>query len=179
MLATLEPKSLWHREPKPEDSLAVGVYSAALECLKLFGQGWTRQSQRCHLDEYEPSVVRFHLRNWQQLVAAANGMSAAGAEPIGSAGEVDARRTLISIKSDMEQGTDHGLYTVLNWRMAERIYKRQGREDVFEQRRAKFRATWREELPREPWQPLAEAICIERISRCLGWYPHDLCKEMA
>lgn len=179
MLATLEPPrvSLWHREPKPEDSLQVGVYSAALKAILLLGQGWTRNQPRCEIDTYEPLNVARYLRNWEQLASLAESTSSPGAEPIGTAGEVDARRTLISIKADLEQGTDHGLYTILNWRMAEKIYRRQGRQARYDQRYATFRATWREDFTPEPWAPLAEAACIERIARCCGWFPHANCEN--
>lgn len=178
-LAMPEPvhRSLWHRDPRPEDDQAVRLYTAALEVIRLLGQGWTRNKPHCDLDTYSPEVVRHRLRHFSELIAAANGVGASGADAIGSAGETDSRRTLMAIKADIEQGTDHGLYTILNWRQAERIYKRQQRHDRYRERLALFRATWREDLAPEPWGPLAEAICIERIARSLGWYPHETCEE--
>lgn len=184
MLAILEPvrlTSLWHREPKSEEKrreqeallASIEVLTHALDALRLLSQGWTRQTMTCEIDTYEPAVVRHRLRHFSELISAANGMGASGAEAIGTSGEVDSRRTLMAIKADIEQGTDHGLYTILNWRAAERIYRRQGRQARYDQRYATFMATFRDELTPEPSQPLAEAVCIERIARCLGWYPHE------
>lgn len=173
------PGPLWTGQPRPEDVQDVQLYSAALEAIQFLTKGWTRQSHRCDLDIYEPAVVRHHLRHWNELASLAEATSSPGSEAIGTAGEVDARRTLISIKADLEQGTDHGLYTILNWRQAERIYQRQNRQSVYDQRYAHFRVTWREEFTREPSAPLAEAVCIERIARSLGWYPHAVCEDVA
>lgn len=128
----------------------------------------------CTIGDYRPDIVRYRLRNWRELVDACNGMSAAGAEPIGSAGEVDARRDQIAMLADLQQGTDEALWSILNWRAAERIYSRQGRLPRYRQRRATFLATWRDELTKEPTDTnVAEGVCIERISRALGWYEHE------
>lgn len=165
----------WTGHVKPEDDQAVRLYSATLEVIRLLGQGWTRNLAHCDLDEYCPEVVRWRLRNWPELAAAANGMSSAGAEPIGSAGEVDARRGIVAIKADLERGTDAGLADILHWQQVARIYRRQERFKVYLAKRSTFDAR-DPDLEHEPWTPLAEAICIERIARRLGWRPHYFCE---
>lgn len=166
------PGPLWTGQPRPEDDAQVRLWQVVAELVALLERGWTRNLTTCAIDEYEPRVVRFRLQHFDELISAANGTSAAGAEAIGSAGETDSRRTLIAIKADLEQATDFGLASILNWRQAERIYKRQWRHDTYRWRLATFRATWREEFTPEPSPALAESICIERISRMLGWRPH-------
>lgn len=175
----ITPGPLWRREPRPEDDQAVRLAEAILAAMELLERGWLRNLPRCDIDTYEPSAIRHRLRNWEELEAAANGVGSSGAEAISSAGEIDSRRTLISIKADIEQGTDEGLWTVLNWRAAERIYKRQWRHARYRERLARFRATWREDFQPEPSPAIAEAVCIERISRCLGWRPHAVCENNA
>lgn len=168
------PSILWAGGAHPGDEAEVRLLQAALEAIHLLSRGWTRQNQRCDIDEYEPDVIRFHLNHWGELTAAAHGMSSAGAEPIGSAGEVDARRTLIAIKSDLELGTDLALADILHWRSVVRIYKRQERWSVYLDKRASF--TPKPDVELEPWGPLAESACIRRIATRLGWRPHLKCE---
>lgn len=183
MLATLgEPRqSLWLREPRAEDSAEVSRYSATLEVMRLLVQRCVRNAPCCEIDEYEPNVVRHRLRHFPELVAACQGMSAAGAEPIGSAGEVDARRDQIAMLADLKDGTDErgkdrfgcprGLGDILHWRSVSRIYKRQLRWQEYLEMREVFE--YRADLAREPSDPaVAEGVCIERIARALGWFPH-------
>jgi hypothetical protein len=181
VLATLEPPrvSLWHAEPKDEDKPRLHAEEqlrrATQEAVDLIFKAWTRNLPHCDIDLYEPLNVYHRLRNWEELESAANGVGSSGAEAIGSAGEIDSRRTLIAIKADIEQGTDHALWAILNWRAAERIYIRQHRRERYRQRFATFWATWRDDITPEPADSaIAEAACVQRISRALGWYPHSI-----
>lgn len=185
VLATLEPvrlTSLWHREPRQEDVEQVNRHSIVLEAMQLLVERYVRNAPRCEIDEYEPNIVRHRLQHFPELVAAAQGMSAAGAEPIGSAGEVDARRDQIAMLADLKDGTDErgvdrfgqprGLGDILHWRSVAKIYKRELRWTEYLDMRARF--TYHDGLAREPAdQAVAEGVCIERISRALGWYPHE------
>lgn len=179
MLATLERESLWRAAPpRQEDTHAQSMWRATQETVDLIFKAWTRNLPHCDIDTYEPLTVYHRLRNWEELESAANGIGSSGAEAIGSSGETDSRRTLIAIKADLEQGTDHGLWSILNWRAAERIYQRQHRQERYDQRLATFRATWREAMTPEPMdRAIAEAACVHRISRALGWYPHAICEK--
>lgn len=182
MLATLERESLWRAAPpRQEDTDNVQRYSAVLEAMRLLVERCVRNAPRCEIDEYEPNVIRHRLRHFSELVAAAQGMSAAGAEPIGSAGEVDARRDQIAMLADLKDGTDErgvdrfgqprGLGDILHWQSVAKIYRRQMRFNEFIAMRSTFEM--RADLAREPNDPaVAEGVCIERIARALGWYPH-------
>jgi hypothetical protein len=183
MLATLEPpRSLWHAAPpRVEDTADVQRYSAVLEAMRLLVERCVRNVPQCEIDEYEPNKVRMYLRRFPELVSATQGMSAAGAEPIGSAGEVDARRDQIALLADLKDGTDErgvdrfgcprGLGDILHWRSVAKIYRKQMRFGEYLAMRAKFE--YRDDLAREPSDPaVAEGVCIERIARALGWFPH-------
>lgn len=151
----------------------IRVLEAAIEGLALLERGWRRGGKGCSLDEYAPDVVRYFLRNWRSLAAAAEGVSASGANPIGGRGDPDARRTLVTIKADLESATDQALEPLIRWQSVARIYKRQSRF----KRYIELRATALLNLHHpEPYAPLAEAVCIERIARQLGWVEHEICE---
>lgn len=178
---------------------AIDLMQVATEVLHILERLWqgTRR-QNCSICEYSPEVVRYHLDTWKQLEAGADGVSAAGAEPIGSNGEVDARRTIIAIKADLELATDKAFVwgpidpetgdrekpsgRYLTWESVRRIYRRQGRSAYWYSRRLEL-TQWIQDghtITPKPEPPLAEAegYCIELISRELGWVPHE-CEQAA
>lgn len=158
------------------DESNIQILKAAVEGLSLLERGWRRSRARCPLDDYAPDVVRFFLANWTALTAAAEGVSATGASPIGTRGDPDARRTIVAIKADLEAATDCALEPLIRWQATARIYRRQLRF----KRYLAFRAVALLNMHHpEPSAPLAEAICIERIARSLGWLPHDVCEPIS
>lgn len=179
MLATLEPpRSLWHAAPpRQEDTERSVLMSVVAEVMDLIEQGWMRNLPQCDLDEYEPAKVRHHLGSFRELRDAANGIGSSGAEIIGSAGELDARRGLIAIYTDIKCGTDNGLADILHWRAVIKIYKRQERWDDYLKLRSTFDARSSKLLSEPSDQVLAEGACIQRIAIALGWRLHGRCKQ--
>jgi hypothetical protein len=147
------------------------VLTAAVEGLALLAKGLRRRGANCHLCEYSPDVVRFHLAHWRELKSATEGCSAAGANPIG--GGIRDRMRLAAILADLEAATDQALEPLLRWQSVSRIYKRQER---FSRYLALRRVALLNLHHPEPSAPLAEAICLEAIARALGWYRHEPCE---
>ena len=158
-----------------DDDQHIQVLHAAYEGLTLLARGWRRRYGRgyCELCAYEPTVVRYFLTNWRALTASTEGVSAAGVTPIGGHGDPDARRTLVAIKADLEWATDQALEPLIRWQATSRIYRRQSR---FGRYLAIRHMSLLNLHHPEPYAPLAEAICIECISKALGWVPHVSCE---
>ena len=156
------------------------VLYAAAEGLDLLVKGLRRRSgSTCPIDEFAPDVVSWYLRHWPELEAAAMGVgSSLSDNPIAlvHSSDPDARKQIVAIKADLESATDTALEPILRWHVVTRIYKRQGRlAHYFLMRRQAF---LNPHAPHEPLvQPLAEAICVERISRQLGWHEHVVCED--
>jgi hypothetical protein len=147
------------------------VLTAAVEGLALLAKGLRRRGANCHLCDYSPDVVRFHFAHWRELKSATEGCSASGANPIG--GGIRDRMKLAAILADLEAATDQALEPFIRWYAVSRIYKRQERFLTY---LALRRVALLNLHHPEPSAPLAEAICLEAISRVLGWYPHDFCE---
>jgi len=156
------------------------VLYAAVEGLDLLVKGLRRRAgSTCPIDEFAPDVVSWYLRHWPELEAAAMGVgSSLSDNPVAlvHSSDPDARKQIVAIKADLESATDTALEPILRWYAVTRIYKRQGRlAHYFALRRGAF---LNPHMAHEPLvQPLAEAICVERISRTLGWYEHVVCED--
>jgi hypothetical protein len=160
--------ALWQRycPEKPIPPILL-VLLAAGEALKLLADGWRRQPfERRDCDEYAPEAIRYWLTggHWRMLdegpKSTAPGVFGTGGDPHG----------LAHIKSDLEGATDQALTSILHWYAVAKIYKREERFDDYLARRASFKE--HADLEPEPSiQPIAEAICFERMARCLGWVP--------
>lgn len=154
------------------------------EAWSLLTLAWQGKKCSCPLGYYAPDVVSYFLRHWQELSDAAEGVSSSGMNPIQSRSSRDARKTLAVIRADLSFGTDRAFTSAayLGWDAVYTIYARQGRLGYLIARRREL--AWYGDrflntaLP-EPWKPLAEQHCIERISRSLGWVPHDVCDDNA
>ena len=162
----------------------ISIHQVAAEALRLMSRGWShRQGKICQTCLYEPSVVRYYLRTWEELASAADGVSASGANPITSGGSRDRDRH-VAIKADIELATDKAFtnHRYLTWEAVRRIYIRQKRHTYYMARRrelvawvqAGHTATPKPEPPRAE----AEGYCIELIAANLGWFPHE-CEEAA
>lgn len=151
----------------------------AVEALDLFCRGVASTRARdCEHCEFSPDVVRYWLRNFEELTSAVEGVSASSASPITMGGKRE-RLTLLALHSDLESATDKALINgrYMMWQETSRIYRRQKRESfLFARRRelVRWQGAGNRVTPKpEPLRPLAEAECIEQISRKLGWEPHE------
>lgn len=161
-----------------EEPQHITALRVAVQALDLFCRGVANARPReCERCEFSPEVVRYWLRNFEELTSAVEGVSAAGANAI--TGGKRERLTLLALHSDLESATDKALINgkYLMWQQTHRIYRRQKRESFLYARRREL-TRWQEagnhwSPTPEPTRPLAEAICIEAISRKLGWTPHE------
>ena len=161
----------------------IAILQAAHEVLRLLGRGWgARQAKDCEMCSYSPDVVRQYLHAFEELTASVEGIATSGVNPV--TGRKHDRLTLLVIHSDLESATDKALINgrYILWQETSRVYRRQHRESFLAARRRELRH-WQDAgnhvtPAREPDRPIAEAICIERISRSLGWLPHE-CEDAA
>lgn len=155
-----------------DEARQIMVLSVAVEGLDLLIKGLRRRGvAQCRLCDYSPEVVRFHFARWRELESATAGVSSAGSNPIG--GGTRDRLKLLAIKADLESATDQALEPLIRWQSVARIYKRQSRFKRYIELRATALLNMHHT---EPYAPLAEAVCIERIARALGWVEHEICE---
>jgi hypothetical protein len=156
----------------------ISVFQAADGVMSVLARIWgVRPAKGCEVCFYSPDVVRYRLRTWEELQAAADGVSASGGQRVN--GGMRDRDQLIAIKADIEMATDkaftNGRY--LAWDAVRRIYRRQGRSAYWYSRRLEL-TQWIQAghtvTPKpEPPRAEAEGYCIELISQELGWQPHE------
>lgn len=163
----------------------ISVFQAASEAIRLLARVWTQRTNAqavCAVCAYSPTVVDYYLRNWEELTAAAYGVSASGASLLGGGGE-SGRGKWVAVKADIESATDKALVngTYLEWEAVRRIYRKQERISFYWARRREL-DHWHELKPDrtapEPRRAGADAICRELIATKLGWMPHE-CEEAA
>ena len=164
----------------PADDAQIRLYQATLGVIRFMGNFWTQRTQaqaNCTICLYSPIVVDYYIRNWEELVAAAYGVSASGASLLGGGGE-SGRGKWVSVKADIESATDKALVngTYLKWHAVRRIYVKQDRLSFYEARLRELHR-WHTFKPDhtapEPRRAGADAICRELIAQKLGWYPHE------
>ena len=157
-------------EPHPDPIALLQATHAGLELLQRWlSKGRTPTCVRC---EYDPIVIGYYLRTWEELSAATLGVGASNFEPVmGTRGD---RQKLIVIKSDVEYATDTGIpHSYVQWRATKALYARQNRPKTYEYRLMLARSHHLGVNRTEPARPLATAILYDRISRKLGWEPHE------
>ena len=159
-------------DPHPDPIAVLQATAAGLDLL----QRWLSKGRtaNCVLCEYDPLVIGYYMRTWEELSAATLGVGASSFEPV--MGTKADRQKLIVIKSDVEYATDAAITLgLVPWRAAERIYARQQRLDVYA-KRAQVARQLTQVFRAEPARPLATAFLYDRISRKLGWEPHE-CRD--